>query len=232
MDEEFRKFLKRGGRSDNAIIQVEKFVREFEDYLQTHRDTSLRTVTEEDLQAFVDWVECEPKTSAKKPLWGLIYYFEYAKKEELQQLARFLRRERIKRKPFLLKDFRGIDPQDAEELASIGIRNTNQMLQAGKTESDRKILADKSGLPYDTILELVKLSDLARIPGIKGIRARLYLDAGIDTVEMMSHLKTEEMLILVTEFVERTGFDGIPPLPAEVRYSIAKARSLPKLVAY
>ena len=26
----------------------------------------------------------------------------------------------------------------------------------------------------DVILELVKLSDLARIPGVKGVRARLY----------------------------------------------------------
>ncbi len=232
MDEEFRIFLKRGGRSENAINRVEKFMREFEDYLQVHRDSSMQKVTEEDLHAYVDWVESEPKTSAKKPLWGLIYYFEYANKTELQQLARFLRRERIKRKPFLLKDFRGTDPQDAEKLASIGIRNNTQMLLAGKTRADREILADRSGIPYDTILELVKLSDLARIPGIKGIRARLYLDAGIDTVEMMSHLETEEMLSLVTEFVERTGFDGIPPLPAEVRYSIAKARSLPKLVAY
>jgi predicted RecB family nuclease len=47
-------------------------------------------------------------------------------------------------------------------------------------------LATQTGIPVEVVLELVKLSDLARLPGVKGIRARLYYDAGVDTVENLA----------------------------------------------
>ena len=84
----------------------------------------------------------------------------------------------------------------------------------------------------DVILELVKLSDLARIPGVKGVRARLYCDAGVDTMEKMAEWRPEELRQMVDEFVERTGFEGIAPLPAEARFTVAQAKRLPKIVEY
>lgn len=84
----------------------------------------------------------------------------------------------------------------------------------------------------DAILTLVKLSDLARIPGVKGIRARLYLDAGVDTLEKLATWEPEALREMLAGFVERTGFEGIVPLPAEMRYAVAQARKLPKIVAY
>lgn len=57
------------------------------------------------------------------------------------------------------------------------------MLQAGSSPDHRKKLSSGSGLEEGVILELVKLSDLARIPGVKGIRARMYYDAGVDTLD-------------------------------------------------
>jgi hypothetical protein len=55
------------------------------------------------------------------------------------------------------------------------------MLQAGKTPLEWNILSEKTGIFVERILELVKLSDLVRIPGVKGIRARLYFHAGLET---------------------------------------------------
>ncbi len=60
------------------------------------------------------------------------------------------------------------------------------MLLAGQTEEKRVALAKQLGIPAQDILELVKLSDLARLPRVKGIRARLYYDAGVDNVEKMA----------------------------------------------
>jgi hypothetical protein len=34
------------------------------------------------------------------------------------------------------------------------------------------------------------------------------------------------------DFVERTGFDGIAPLPKEAEYTIESARKLPKIIEY
>jgi hypothetical protein len=82
------------------------------------------------------------------------------------------------------------------------------------------------------ILELVRLSDLARIPGVKAIRARLYHDAGIDSVEKMAHMEAHELRETAVKFVDESGFDGIPTLPAEARFTVDYARKLPNVVEY
>jgi hypothetical protein len=137
-----------------------------------------------------------------------------------------------KRNPFKLKEFRGVNPEHIAKLFDLGIKNADQMLKAGQTRKQRAALAQETGISEKQILELVKLSDLARLPGVKGIRARLYYDAGVDCVEKMAGWEPESLRIMVTKYVERTGFDGIPPLPKEVSSTIANARKLPKVVEY
>jgi len=78
----------------------------------------------------------------------------------------------------------------------------------------------------------VKLSDLARITGVKGIRARLYYDAGVDTVEKMAKWDAEKLREMLVSFVERTRFDGIAPLPKEAEFTVKTAKKLPKVVEY
>jgi hypothetical protein len=119
-----------------------------------------------------------------------------------------------------------------EKLAAAGIKTAGQMLAAGQTAERRTALARDTGIPEEAILELVKLSDLARLPGVKGIRARLYYDAGVDCVEKMVAWEPEALLKMTAEFVERTGFDGIAPLPKEVSSTIANAKRLPRVVEY
>jgi hypothetical protein len=104
------------------------------------------------------------------------------------------------------------------------------MLNIGRTPMQRATLAKEVGISEEVILELVKLSDLARLPGVKGIRARLYYDAGVDTVEKMAGWKPEALLTMMADYVERTGFKGIAPLPKEVSSTIANARRLPRVV--
>lgn len=135
-----------------------------------------------------------------------------------------------KKNPFKLKDFRDIDLDVLARLAACGIRTANQMLLAGQTRAQRAALVKDTGLSADTILELVKLSDLARLPGVKGIRARLYYAAGVDSVEKLAGWDPEALRLMVTDYVQRSGFVGIPPLPKEVSSTIANAKNLPKIV--
>ena len=135
-----------------------------------------------------------------------------------------------KQKPFPLRDFRGVNPEYISRLEAAGVTKAGQMLVAGQTPEKRANLARESGIPAEVILELVKLSDLARLPGVKGIRARLYYAAGVDTVEKLATYEPEALLALTSRFLEASGFDGIPPLPKEVSSTIANARKLPKLV--
>jgi len=78
----------------------------------------------------------------------------------------------------------------------------------------------------------VKLADLSRIKGVKNVRARLYYDAGIDTVEKMARWNPEELRAHLIEFVKRTGFNGMAPLPKEARYTVETAKKLPRIIEY
>ena len=233
MDSEaFRHFLRRGGRSHNAANRIIRYVREFADYLRAGAGLELDEATDRELVAFVDQVEKLTGKSAKGHLWGIIYYYQFVENEALRQLAALMRAERIQRRPLALKEFRGVDSAWVKKLAAHGISHVRQMLTAGRTPAQRIALATALDVPARAILELVRLADLARIPGIKGIRARLYHDAGVISVEELAARDPEALHGELAEFVTSSGFDGIAPLPAEVRYSVTQAKRLPSVVVW
>lgn len=231
--DEFIKYLKRGGRSKSAIERILGHMDAFQEYLQVIGD--LKTIDQaspDELRSYVEAIESEPSQSAKLHLWALDYCFEFLDRSDMCTLARELRQARIKRRPFQLKDFRGVKAKDIEKLTKIGVLDVKQMLREGKTPEKRQELSQKSGVSVDAITELVKLSDLARIAGLKSIRARLYYDGGIDTVEKLEGYDPQELCQKLIEFVEETGFDGIAPLPKEAANAVEQARKLPKIVQF
>lgn len=229
--EGFERYLKSGGRSPRAIERCLRSVAGYQEYLAEHRGgVDLAEAGWADLEAFVAWIEEEPKASAKTHLWAIGYYYAYTCNEEMQGLASALRQQRIKRRPFALRDFRGVEPDYVAGLAAAGIRDVDHMLAAGRTAAGRQALAAETGVPPQGILEFVRLSDLARIPGIKGVRARLYYDAGVDSVEKLATWEPEALRAMLVEFVQRTGFEGTPPLPREAAFSVAMARRLPQII--
>jgi hypothetical protein len=158
--------LRKEGRSESAAGRCVRATRQFADYLQEQRGgRQIEDADAEDLDAFVGWIEREPKASAKGQLWALRYYFQFAGREEMEHLAGRLRRQRIETKPTSLKEFPGIEAEHLEALAAGGIRHAGQMMAAGRTPADRQALAEGTGVPPETILELVKLSDLSRLKG-------------------------------------------------------------------
>lgn len=232
-DEKFADFLKKGGRKPSVIERVFRLVSDYERYLAEERDVQdISLATPDDLEAFVAFVEREPKASAKTNLWAIRYYYQYIQNKHMEDYTAMLREERIERTSFPIRDFYGVDQAEIDALAEAGIRNVQQMLEAGSTPAHRQKLADETGVSLEKIVELVRLSDLARIPGIKGIRARLYYEAGIDSIENLASWDADQLLETTARFVEESGFDGIAPLPKEVRSGIAKARRLPKVVEY
>ncbi len=234
MDEEdFQKFLKRGGRSPRATKRVIAIVLIYEHYLREERGLKgLDQAKPEDLEAFVSYAEEKKKDAAKKYLHGIHYYYEYTRNNEMRDLASNLRKQRIKQKPFPLRAFLKIDPAHLKKFEAIGIRNANQMLTTGKTPKKRQELSTKTGIPTEAILELVKLSDLTRIFGVKSIRTRLYYDAGVDTLDKMAKWNPDKLRTMLIDFVQKTGFDGIAPLPKEAEFTVKEARKLPRIVKY
>ncbi len=165
---------------------------------------------------------------------GIRYFYEFIPDEEMAILASFRWNERMAVSGALLKlkEFRGVNAGDLTKLEKVGIRNASEIIKAGQTRAKRKELSAETGVPVAAILELVKLSDLARIQGVKGIRARLYYDAGVDTMEKMEKWNPEELRTYLVDFVKRTGFMGVAPLPREAKFTVETAKRMPKIVEY
>ena len=233
MDEKgFTDFMKRNKRSENTIKNCVRYITTFETYLKDFTGgVTIEEASREDLEDFAVWVEQE-LGSVNKFLWGIGYYYEYISNPELRKAAGELRGKKIKRQPLALKKFHGVKAEHVEKLLALGIKDVSEMLQAGRTKTEREALSKKSGLPLDVILELVKLSDLARVPGLKNIRARLYYEAGVDSIEKLAAWDTEELRAMLIDFVEETEFEGIAPWPKEAKSAVETAKKLPKIVEY
>jgi len=232
MDEKgFRQFLNRAGKKHHVVERLIRQVRVFEKFLAESTD---RGVDEAQVQDILDYAKSLEKNKVKTQVRGLALYYRFVGNASLSKAAHALREEQTakSRQIFKLHKFRGVDLEDIAKLEAIGIVNVEQMLDAGKTPGDRQKLSKRTGITSASILELVKLSDLSRLGAIKSVRARLYYDAGLDTPDKFTQWDVDELRQMLIEFVKRTGFDGIAPLPKELRNAIEKAKKLPKVVQY
>lgn len=227
----FHAFLKRGGRSDSAAARAVQRAGDFERHLAGF-GRSLDEAELTDLESFVATIESEPGTAANMWLWALRYYYEFSEDAVMEHAAAELWADRIDRRPFRLSRFRGVDPGTVKALSAVGITNVEELLGRGSNAGGRRELAATAGVPAAAVLELVQLSDLARIPGLKGIRARLYHSAGITTVARLAAEEAGALCDRLAAFVENSGFEGTAPLPREVEHAVATARKLPDVVEW
>lgn len=227
----FRQFLKRKGKKEHVVDGLVEQVQLFEIYLSDQGLAGLKAVGEQELSDYV--ASLEPQ-AVKAHMRALALYYQFIEDETLARLASKIRQQRIvkSRQAFKLGEFRGVQADDIRRLEAAGIVTVEDMLAAGSTPASRQALAEQTGVAAAVILELVKLSDLARLPGVKGVRARLFYDAGLDTPGRLAEWEPQALREYLVEWVERTGFDGIAPLPKEVSSSIDRARALPEIVVY
>jgi len=229
LDEEgFKRYLRKAGRSDSKIDFDIRNVKNFEEYLLKHKRKELEEANPNDLKGFVNWAE---ETGLKIWLWAFNRYYDYKQNDvmycALNELLGIQSMKKLK-----LKDFLGVNRQYIQALNGKGFKTAKQMLDAGRTKEGRKKLAEETGVPLDYILELVKLANLSRIPGLKRKRARLYLDAGLDTMEKIAESNPEETRQKLSEFIDRTGFEGSAPPIFEAAFYKKLAKYLPIIVEY
>jgi hypothetical protein len=235
MDEEaFTIYLKKSGKKPHVIENLIGQVRIFETFVTQERQTDLTKANAKDFKAYVAVIEATQPGRASMQVRGLAMYFHFIGRPEMATLAHSIREAGTAktRKVFRLEDFQGVNQKQVAQLEAAGIVTVDDMLAAGKTPEDRRRLAEQTFVPLATILELVKLSDLARLGGLKSIRARLYYDAGVDTPEKIAGWDAEKLRLMLVKFVKSSGFQGIAPLPKEVQHTVAQAKELPRLIQY
>lgn len=233
MEEGFRAHLKKQGKKHHVVQGLVHSVRLFENYLKK-RNKEIHHTTKGDLFDYAASCESEKEGSAGIRIRGVVLYFSYIGNSKMAASANEIRKAGISkdRPVFKLKNFLWVDQARVSRLKTVGITDITQMIESGKTPDARKKLAQTTGIAAEDILELVKLSDLARIRAVKGIRARLYHDAGLDTVEKLALLDAHELRDVCIRFVKATSFPGIPPTPKEAAFTVSSAKTLPRIAEW
>jgi hypothetical protein len=229
----FIQFMRREKKTPSTVKRYVDGVKTFEAFLAAKNNgKQIEDALKKDILDFVR----EKRGEIRDPVlnacvYGLMNYFKYVSKVELYNASREIS-DILSVENYRLRDFMGVDKEQIRKLESMGIKTARQMLDHGKTEIQRKDLSLETGIPQEKILELVKLADLARIGGLKKKRARLFYNAGFDTIEKIAKQDSEELRRKLIEYVEETGFDGVASSPGEAVYTVSLARYLHEMVDY
>src|SRR6202046_2513827 len=85
-----------------------------------------------------------------------------------------------------ISEIDGLPAFAAAKLKSLGIRTTTRLLEAAKTVKGRKMLASKTGITEQQLLEWANFSDYMRIPGMGRAKVGLVRAAGVPTVRELA----------------------------------------------
>jgi hypothetical protein len=231
LDEEgFRRYLKKTGHTDKRCDSEVRRLKKFDDYLAKQKNMRFGAETPQDLKDFVNWAQ--GKGEKVNVLLNVLNRYYSCVSNDLMFCAGNELLGLNYMKKYELKDFLGVNHRHTQALRKEGVVTSEHMLKVGRTEEGRRKLSEKTGVPLSAVLELVKLADMSRIIGLKSKRARLYYDAGLDTLDKIAKSDPEKMQPMFVEFVERTEFDGSPPTASEAAYSVKLAKYLPRIVDY
>lgn len=231
LDEEgFRRYLKKTGHTDKRCDSEVRRLKTFEEYLSRYKNKKMGAETPEDLKDFVNWAQGK-KENVNVLLWVLNRYYSCVSNDLMICAVNELIGSDYMKK-YNLKDFLGVNRRYTQALRKEDVTTCEHMLKVGRTEEGRRKLAEKTGVPISVVLELVKLADMSRIVGLKSKRARLYCDAGLDTMDKIAKWDPKKMQQMLAEFVERTKFDGSPPTLSEAAFTVKLAKYLPRIVEY
>jgi hypothetical protein len=222
----FLNYLIETNRSELTINNSLDSMRLFNTFLKTIK-INIEDAKPEHLRAFLENRQNDKRV--RMHFGPICVYYQYLGNEFMHNAAREISGEILLSK-YKLKKFHLVDMELLKKLEEIGIKTAKQMLDAGLTKENRKELSLKTNVPEAYILELVKLSNLARIPGLKKIRARLYYNGGIDTLKKLATWNPTELKKHLDDHAEKTGIAKMGPLLAEATSAISLAKHLPKIL--
>jgi hypothetical protein len=131
-----------------------------------------------------------------------------------------------------LRDILGVDREHVEGLAAVGIKHSKHLFERGRTVADREALSATTGVPPEGLLELVKLSDLARVRGMGPAFVRLFYEGGADTIENLSRWDPRELSRTLHALNQDRRITKVVPSLKDITLYVEMAQILPKVVEY
>jgi predicted flap endonuclease-1-like 5' DNA nuclease len=130
-------------------------------------------------------------------------------------------------------DVEGIGPVNAEKLAGVGIRTTDDLLTKGARAYDREKIAENTGINSKYIRDWVDKVDLMRVPGVGPQYSDLLEVAGVGSPAELAERNAANLAITVQEVVAaRPGIVRRAPSEAEIAAWIEEANKLEKVVEH
>lgn len=126
----------------------------------------------------------------------------------------------------------GIDADTCDKLAKVGIKHSKHFFERSQTPAQREALAEETGLSAEAVLELTKLSDIARIWGVGPMFARVMYETGVNTVAQVAEQDAEAYFNVLKQSYEEVYQTKVDFILRDIKDAITRAKDLPKSIQY
>ena len=131
-----------------------------------------------------------------------------------------------------IQEIEGIGAVLGEKFEGAGVKDTDGLLEKGRTRSGRKALAEATGLSESRILTFVNMADLFRISGVAGEYAELLVCAGVDTVKELGTRNGANLAEKLAEVNAEKKLTRQVPSQGQVEDWIKQAGDLPAKIEH
>lgn len=133
---------------------------------------------------------------------------------------------------YKIEDIEGIGAAVGKKLRAAGVKDTDTLLAHALSVSQRKKLAEVSGLSAQRILKFANMADLYRVRGIGSEYSELLEASGVDTVPDLARRSAENLVKRMSEVNAQKKLTRRVPTLAEVTKWVAEAKKLPRALTY
>jgi predicted RecB family nuclease len=126
----------------------------------------------------------------------------------------------------------GVGRKQAEALAAVGVRTTEDLLEAAARPKGRAALAEQTGIAEDTLLDWANRADLLRIAGLSAELAVLLGAAGVATVPALKRQRPDALAAALQAANARRRLLARVPGEAQCAKLIAAAKTLRRRLSY
>jgi len=133
---------------------------------------------------------------------------------------------------YKIEDVEGIGPVLGEKFRAAGVKDTDALLKSALTSSQRKALAEKTGLSEARVLKFANMVDLYRVSGVGSEYAELLEVAGVDTVPELATRNAASLTQAMAAVNQEKKLTRQVPTESEVAKWVEQAKGLPRMLEY
>jgi predicted flap endonuclease-1-like 5' DNA nuclease len=133
---------------------------------------------------------------------------------------------------YKIDEIEGIGPSYREKLQSVGIKNTDDLLEHCCKPEGRKQIAEKTGVSEKHILGWTNMADLMRVSGVGRQYAELLEAAGVDTIKELRNRNAENLAVKMEEVNAEKKLAKASPAASTVSDWISQAKQTDPKISY